>query len=391
MTDAFILSACRTPIGKFRGTLSSLSASRLGSIVIEEAIRRCGNSRDMVDEVIMGNVLPAGVGQAPARQAALEAGLPPSTNALTINKVCGSGLKAVMLAAQSVRCGDSNLVIAGGMECMSRAPYLADRNPVPLGDRTLTDSMMRDGLTCGISDRVMGDIAESVAENEQISREAQDEFAASSQQKAALATTNGAFRDEIVPVTIKSKRGDKTIDQDECPRAETTRESLSGLRSVFQANGTVTAGNASTISDGAAAVVVASQPTATRNGSKPMAKIVASATAHVKPEDLFLAPIAAIQNLLRRANMALSDIDLFELNEAFASQAIADIRQLDIPLEKVNVNGGAIALGHPIGASGARVLVTLLHALRTRNSQFGVASLCLGGGGAVAMLVENLA
>jgi acetyl-CoA C-acetyltransferase len=388
MREAVILSACRTPIGKFLGSLSTLSAAELGAVAVRSAFERAGVAPDDVDEVIMGNVLSAGVGQAPARQAALKAGLPPTVAALTVNKVCGSGLKAVMLAAQAVRCGDADVVVAGGMESMSRAPYLLAREGSKLGDRELTDSMLADGLTCAFGGCSMGEIAESLARGDGVSREDQDRFAVESHRRAVRAAEEGAFAGEIVPVTLRTRKDEVTVARDEGPRSDTTPETLSRLRPAFQGGETVTAGNASMISDGAAAVVVTSAQWAAERKLKPMARIVASTTAGARPEDLFIAPVAAVRQVLEKTGRRIDDIDLFEINEAFAAQMLACVRRLELPPDRLNVDGGAIALGHPIGASGARVLVTLLHALKRRSRKTGVASLCLGGGNAVAMLVE---
>lgn len=389
MSRSVILGACRTPVGRFRGALASLSAADLGSAVVAEAVRRAGVDSQQISEVILGNVLSAGVGQSPARLAALRAGLPPAIAALTVNKVCGSGLKAVMLADQAIRAGDADVIVAGGMESMSQAPYLAARDPAPMGDRTLIDSLLRDGLQCGTSGRLMGDLAEQIAESCAVSRDDQDEFAALSQQRAAAALAEHRFRDEIVPVTVSTRRGEAVIAEDESPRPDTTRDSLRRLPPVFRKDGSVTAGNSSPISDGAAAVVVASREAASQLPQKPLAEILAVATAHVRPDELFHAPVDAVRRVIERAGLTLADIDLFELSEAFAAQAVANLRELQIPLDRVNVNGGTISLGHPIGASGARVLVSLLYALQARRNRYGVAGLCLGGGGAVAMVVEH--
>lgn len=389
MPDALILSACRTPIGKFRGTLSSLPVSDLGSHAVRAAVERAGVAADAVDEVIMGNVLPAGVGQAPARQAALKGGLPPSVAALTVNKVCGSGLKAAMLAAQAVRCGDADIVVAGGMESMTNSPFVRPRDAADDESRQL-DTMMYDGLTCAHTGLGMGKIAEKVADECGATRQDQDGFALQSHQRACAAINDGLFADEIVPIQVSTEEGVTVVDCDQGPRADASLDSLAGLKTVFREDGTVTAGNASMISDGAAAVVIASEQAAQAAGAQPLARVVSATTSGEKPDDLFIAPVAAIRQVLQKANRTLEDVDLFELNEAFASQMLACLRQLELSQDRVNVNGGAIALGHPIGASGARVLVTLLHALKARDLKTGVASLCLGGGNAVAMLVERL-
>jgi acetyl-CoA C-acetyltransferase len=348
-------------------------------------------SPEAVEEVIMGNVLAAGVGQAPARQAALGAGLPPEVAALTINKVCGSGLKAAMLAAQAVRAGDSELLVAGGMESMSRAPFLQPRDGPPLGNRILIDALMNDGLVDARSGRSMGQIAEGLAKRDAISRREQDDFALDSHRRAIRARQDGQFSREIVPVRISGRKGPVTVSEDEGPQSGTSAERLAALSPAFDPEGSVTAGNASMISDGGAAVVVASPGAAERIGRKPLGRIVAWATSGTEPEDLFIAPVSAIRKVLERAEMAIGQIDRFEINEAFAVQMLACLRRLDLSTERVNVSGGAIALGHPIGASGARVLVTLLHELERSQGRFGLASLCLGGGNAVAMIVERVA
>jgi acetyl-CoA C-acetyltransferase len=331
----------------------------------------------------------AGAGQAPARQAAVNGGLSPTIPAVTVNKVCGSGLKAVMLAAQAVRAGDAEFVVAGGMESMSRAPWLLEREGPALGERRLTDSMLHDGLVCALSGRSMGDIADGLAAAEGIGRDDQDAFALQSHRRAVAAIEQGGFDGEIVPVLVRRGKETLKIVRDEGPRAESNLEALAGLRPVFRAEGTVTAGNASIISDGAAAVMVASRETAERLGRRPLARIVASTTSGGPAEELFTAPVAAIEKVLVRARLSIEEIDLFEINEAFAVQVLACERGLGVPPDRVNVHGGAIALGHPIGASGARVLVTLLAALQARSARYGVASLCLGGGNAVAMVVER--
>jgi len=342
-----------------------------------------------VDEVIFGNVLTAGVGQAPARQAALKGGLPPTVAALTVNKVCGSGLKAAMLGAQAIRCGDADVIVAGGMESMTNSVMVRPRNATDDESQQI-DSMMHDGLTCAMTGLGMGSIAEKIADETHATREEQDQFALQSHQRACAAADAGLFDDEIVPISVE--QGGETIEfsRDQGPRGDSSMESLAGLKTVFRANGSVTAGNASTISDGAAAVVIASEAAAAKTGKTPLARVVCSVTSGEKPDDLFIAPVAAIRKVLQKAGKVLDDVDLFELNEAFASQMLACLKQLELSTDRVNVHGGAIALGHPIGASGARVLVTLLHALEARNQKTGVASLCLGGGNAVAMLVERL-
>lgn len=388
MNEVVVLSACRTPIGKFQGALSSLTGPELGAIAIRSAIERSGIEFDQVNEVIMGNVLSAGVGQAPARQAALKAGLPSSVAALTINKVCGSGLKAIMLAAQAIRADEAEVVIAGGLESMSRAPYLVDRTGPLLGDRVLTDSLMHEGLTCAMSHLSMGTIADNLATSATITRADQDQFALESHRRALAAAQSGAFADEIVPVTVSQRGGDKIVSTDEGPRPDAVIERLAKLSPSFGSTGTVTAGNASMISDGAAAVVVASQQFQEAHGLKALAKVVSSATAGMDPTDLFVAPVLAIRMALEKARLSIADIDLFEINEAFAVQVLACVRQLNLDPARLNVNGGAIALGHPLGCSGARVAVTLLHAMRRRQARRGIAALCLGGGNAVATVFE---
>jgi acetyl-CoA C-acetyltransferase len=389
MSDAFILSGCRTPIGKFRRSLASVPVTELGAVAVREAIARAGCEASEIDEVIVGNVLSAGVGQAPARQAALGAGLPPAVAALTINKVCGSGLKAVMLAAQGMRCGDVELVVAGGMESMSQAGWVLPRNAPAIGDRPLVDSLMHDVLVCPFSHQSMGEIADELARRAGISREDQDRFALESHRRAIAAAASGAFASETVPVSVGRGPSSNVVSHDECPRRDTDLAALGELAPAFGKNGTVTAGNSSQISDGAAAVVVGSESAAARLGRRPLARIVAAATSGTAPQDLFIAPVEAVRRVVAKAGCSLNDIDLFEINEAFAVQILACMRQLDLPPERVNVHGGAIALGHPIGASGARVLVTLLHALVLHGRRRGIAALCLGGGNAVAMLVER--
>ncbi len=389
MSDAVILSACRTPIGKFRGALASLPATELGAVAVRAAIERAGVDPAVVDEVILGNVLSAGLGQAPARQAALQAGLPPTVAALTINKVCGSGLKAVMLAAQAIRAGDARIVVAGGMESMSRAPWLLSRDEPALGERKLVDAMLHDGLVCAMSGRSMGDIVDGLAAADGITRAEQDEFALESHRRAVNANERGEFAGEIIPVPVRRGKETVTVSRDEGPRAESSLAALSGLKPVFRADGTVTAGNASMISDGAAALVEASREAAERLGRRPLARIVTYATSGGPPEDLFIAPVGAVHKLLERAGLSVPDIDLFEINEAFAAQMLACLRRLGLAADRVNVRGGAIALGHPIGASGARVFVTLLGTMQERGARYGVAALCLGGGNAVALLVER--
>jgi len=392
MADAFLLSATRTPIGKYLGSLAEVPAPQLGAVAIAEALRRAQAPPERIEEVILGNVLRAGVGQNPSRQAALKAGLPDRIAAFTVNKVCGSGLKAVMLAAQAIRAGDAELIVAGGIESMSRAPYLlfGARAGWKYGDQKVVDAMIHDGLWCAFECWHMGEAAEHIATKCGVSRAEQDRFAAQSQQRAAAAWAKGAFNAEVVPVTVGSGPKAKAVARDECMRPETTAETLAKLKPSFREGGTVTAGNASTLSDGGAAVVVGSARAAERLGTKPLARIIAYSTSGVAPRDIFIAPVLAVRQVLEKANLRLEDIDLFELNEAFAAQMLACGKDLKLDEAKVNVNGGAIALGHPIGASGARVLVTLLYALEQRGLKRGLASLCLGGGNAVAMVVERV-
>jgi acetyl-CoA C-acetyltransferase len=391
MAEAFLLSAARTPIGKYLGALADVPAVQLGATAIAEALRRGRVQPAAVEEVILGNVIQAGLGQNPARQAALKAGLPDSIAAVTVNKVCGSGLKAVMLAAQAVRAGDAELLVAGGMESMSRSPYLlyGARTGWKFGDQKVVDAMVHDGLWCAFECWHMGEAAEHIAAKCGVSRADQDRFAAQSQQRAAAAWAAGAFDAEVVPVTVGSGPKARTLSRDESLRPETTAEALARLKPSFREGGTVTAGNASTLSDGAAAVVVGSSRAAERLGVQPMARIVAYATSGVHPKDIFIAPLLAVRQVLERAGLKMADIDLFEMNEAFAAQMLACGKDLGLDEAKLNVHGGAIALGHPIGASGARVLVTLLYAMQRRGVRRGLAALCLGGGNAVAMVVER--
>ena len=391
--DAFILSAVRTPIGKFLGGLAELPAPKLGAVAIAEALTRANVRPDQVEDVIMGNVVQAGVGQAPARQAALFAGIPDTVPAHTTNMVCGSGLKAVMLAAQGIRAGDANLVVAGGMESMSRAPFLllGARQGYKYGNQTTLDALITDGLWCPFENWPMGDAAEHIATKCEVSRADQDRFSAQSHRRAAAAWASGAFAEEVVPVTLSGgRKSPVVIERDEGIRPDTTAESLAKLKPAFRADGTVTAGNASQLSDGGAAVVVASARFVEQSGAKPLARVVAYTMSGVHPKDIFIAPISAVQAACAKAKLAVSDIDLWELNEAFAAQMLACGRGLNLDESKVNVHGGAVALGHPIGASGARVLVTLLHALKRHGKRYGCASLCLGGGNAVAMIVERV-
>jgi acetyl-CoA C-acetyltransferase len=391
MKEVVITSAVRTPIGNFLGGLSALSATDLAAIVIKEAIRRSGISEAEVDEVIMGNVLPCGLGQNPARQAMIKAGLPMEVGALTINKVCGSGLKAVMLAAQVIMAGDADVIVAGGMESMSRAPYYLEnaRTGYRLWDGKLVDGMVHDGLWDVVNDYAMGFTAEIQSQKFHISREEQDRFACESNLKALDAIRKGKFREEIVPVPIPSKKGAPTLfEVDEGPR-EPDMESMAKLKSAFKEGGVVTAANASKISDGASALVLMSREKAQSLGLKAMARVGAQASAGVELEDVLVAPIRSIPKALKKAGLSLDAMDLFEINEAFAATTLAVIKTLGIPPERVNIRGGAVALGHPIGASGARILTTLLYAMEERGARRGMASLCLGGGEAVSLIVEK--
>ncbi len=390
---AVIISAARTPTGKFQGLLKGHSASDLGAIAVKAAVERAGITPDKVDEVIMGCVVPAGQGQAPARQASMKAGLPPKTSALTINMVCGSGLRAVALASQAVALGDAEYVVAGGMESMSNIPYALQtaREGFRMGNQTATDLMIHDGLWCPFENWHMGNTGEIVAEKYQISREAQDDFAAASHQKAAAAQAAGRFSDEIVPVEIPQKKGDPIVlDYDEPVRPDTTSESLSKLRPAFKRDGgTVTAGNAPGVNDGASAVVVTSAENAAALGIEPLGRVVAWASSGIEPKLIMMAPVKGVQNVLAKAGWSMADVDLFELNEAFSVQALGVMQELGLDLEKVNVNGGAVAMGHAIGNSGSRILTTLLYEMKRRGVKRGVAALCLGGGNSVAMAVER--
>jgi len=391
VSDVFILSAARTPIGKFGGGLSTVPATQLGATAIRAAVERAGIRPERVDEVFMGQVIQAGAGQAPARQAALRAGLPDGVSATTINKVCGSGLKAVMLGAASIRAGDADVIVAGGMENMNLGPYLLPgaRAGYRLGNAELVDATVHDGLWCAICDVHMGMHAERVAAKHDVTREAQDAFAVRSHQRALAAIADGRFADEIVPVEVPGKKGPTIVDTDENPRPDTSPEALARLKPAFQPDGgTVTAGNAPGITDGAAALVLASEEAMARDELKPIARISGYAQADVAPEWLFEAPIDGVRRLLEKLDLKLDAFDLVEINEAFAAQVLADGNALGFDWDRVNVNGGAIALGHPIGASGARVLTTLLYELRRRGGRTGLATLCLGGGGAVALAVE---
>jgi acetyl-CoA C-acetyltransferase len=392
-----IVAAARTPIGKFLGALSPLSATDLGAIAIREAVRRSRVAPDDVNEVIMGHVIQGGTGQAPARQSALKAGLPATVSAVTVNKVCGSGLKAVMLASQAIKAGDAQVIVAGGQESMSNAPYYVYgmRNGVKLSDQKMVDGMIKDGLWCASCDVHMGGHAEYTAKKAKVTREEQDEFAAASHRKAVAAIESGKFNSEIARVEIPGKKGPTVVDTDEGPRKDTTVETLAKLRPAFpgkngdNANLTVTAGNASSLNDGAAALVIVSERYAEEHKLEILGRVTGYATGATAPEDLFFAPIRAVRNLMAKTGRKIEDFDLIEANEAFASQAIADGEVLGWDWRRVNVNGGAIALGHPIGASGARVLTTLLYAMKDRGAKTGLATLCLGGGDAVALSVER--
>ena len=392
--EAVILSAARTPIGKFQGSLSTITAPKLGAIAIQAAVQRAGIDPKEIEEVIMGNVVSAGLGQAPARQSGIYANVPATVSATTINKVCGSSLKAAMMAAQAIRAGDADLFIAGGFESMSRAPYLVSgrMGELKFGNTQMTDALLNDGLWDPFENWGMGNAAEFIADEYEVTRQAMDEFALRSHEKAVTATEKGFFADEIAPVEISGRKGDvSVVNQDEGPRKDATLESLSKLKPAFKSDGKVTAGNSSSMNDGAAAVVISSRSYAEKNKIKPIAKIVGYAQAALEPKYLFAAPAYAIPKLLKKINWTLKDVDLIELNEAFAAQVLADGYALandGWDWNKVNVNGGAIALGHPLGASGARVLTTLIYALKNRGLKKGIASLCLGGGEAVAMAIE---
>ena len=390
--EAVILSACRTPVGRFLGSLTSVPAPTLGALAIKEALKRAGVNAADVEEVIMGNVLQAGLGQNPARRASIEAGLPQETPAMTVNKVCGSGLKTVNLAAQAVVAGDADVVVAGGMENMSASPYLLPkaREGYRMGDGNMVDEMIKDGLWCALTDVHMGITAENVAERYGITRQDQDEFSAESQRRAVEAVEKGLFKDEIVPVEVPQRKGDPiTFDTDEHPRAGTTAEGLGTLRPAFKKDGTVTAGNASGINDAGAAVVVASREYAESHGIKPLASVISYAAAGLDPSVMGLGPIYATRKALDKAGMSMDDVDLVEANEAFASQTLAVGKELGLDPRRTNVRGGAIAIGHPIGASGTRILVTLLYAMRDAGSEVGLATLCIGGGQGVATLVRG--
>ncbi len=385
-----IVGAVRTPTGKFLGGLASFTAPQLGALVIKEAVNRASIDPESIDEVIMGNVVSAGVGQAPARQAALHAGLPVDIPAFTVNKVCGSGLKAVMLAAQAIRAGDAQAFVAGGMESMSNAPYLLPkaRTGYRMGDGKIVDSVVHDGLWCAFEDIHMGNEAEIIAEKFGVTREEQDNFSLQSHLRASAATAAGRFKDEIIPVEVKQKKGSLFVSADEPIRGDTSMEALTRLMPAFQEGGTVTAGNAPGLSDGASATVVVDQEFARTRSLAPLARITGYASAAITPRYIFAAPTRAVRRLLEKTGQKISDFDLIEVNEAFAAQALANGKELDWDWSRVNVNGGAIALGHPIGSSGSRVLTTLIYELRRRGGGRGLATLCLGGGGAVAMSIE---
>jgi acetyl-CoA C-acetyltransferase len=393
MREAVIVGAARTATGKFLGALKDFTAPALGALVVAEAVRRAGIDPKTVDECILGNVVSAGLGQAPARQAALRGGLDTRVGALTINKVCGSGLKAVMLAAQGIAAGDIDVAVAGGMESMSNCPYLVPgaREGLRLGNAELIDSMIRDGLWDSFHDIHMGLTGEHVAERYRVTRDEQDQYAAESHRKAAAATRAGWFRDEILPVSLPSKTGEPTVfDRDESIREDTSREALARLKPVFKKDGTVTAGNAPGVNDAAAALVVMGADAAVRLGSRPIARIVGYATSGLEPKLVMMTPVEAVRKLLGRIGWTINEVDLLELNEAFAVQAVAVTRELGIDPARVNVQGGAVALGHPIGASGARILTTLLYALKRLGKSRGVATLCLGGGNGVALAIERV-
>lgn len=390
--DVVIVSAVRTAVGQFNGSLSSVSAPELGAIVIKEALRRAKAENENVDEVIMGNVLQAGLGQNPARQASIKAGLSEQVPAMTINKVCGSGLKAVHLGTQAILLGDADIVVAGGMENMTQAPYLLDkaRSGYRMGDGKIVDSMIKDGLWCAFNDYHMGVTAENLCDRYELTREEQDAFAAASQQKAVSAIEKGVFEEEIVPVEIPQRKGDAIVFKvDEHPRQGTTAEKLGKLKPAFKKDGSVTAGNASGINDGAACVVLMSRKKAEELGVEPMAVIKANASGAVDPSVMGIGPVPAVKKALEKSSLAMKDMELIEANEAFAAQSLAVGKELSFNQDILNVNGGAIAIGHPIGASGARILVTLLHEMKRRDAKFGLATLCIGGGQGVATIVEK--
>ena len=390
--EVLIVGGARTPIGKFQGTIAHIPAPELGAVVVREAVKRSGVALDRVEEVIVGNVVGAGLGQAPARQVALKAGLKDTISATQIGKVCGSGLKAAMFASAMIRAGDADVLVAGGMENMNRAPYLLSnaRFGYRMGNAEMLDAVVHDGLWCAFENWHMGRLAEFIARECGITREQQDEFAFNSHRKALAAMQGGKFKNEIAPIEIASKKGVTLFENDETPRADTSLEALAKLKPAFEANGTVTAGNAPPLSDGAAAVVLVGEEIAVRDNLKPLARVVAYAQAGTDPKHIFWAPIYAVRRVLEKANWKLGDVELFEINEAFSAQVLADGKELGLDFARVNVNGGGVALGHPIGASGARILVTLLYALKDRGLKRGIASLCLGGGEAVAMAVERV-
>lgn len=389
--EAVIISAVRTPVGRFLGALKDFKATDLGAPVVREAVKRAGVKPDDVDEVIMGCVIQAGLGQNPARQAALLGGLPPAVSAVTVNKVCGSGLKAVMMAAQGIQLGDTDVVVAGGMESMSNAPYLIEeaREGYRLGNGILIDAMIHDGLWCAFDNQHMGCTGEVVSERYRVTRAEQDEYALNSHRRAVAAIKSGRFKDEILPIEIPRKGAPVLFDTDETVREDTSLEALAKLRPAFKEGGTVTAGNAPGINDGASALVVTSLERARSLKVEPMARIVAQTTSGIEPKLVMMAPVEAIRKLLKKTGWALSEVDLVELNEAFAVQLVAIIRELALDPDKVNVNGGAIALGHAIGQSGSRILTTMLYEMKRRNARRGIAALCLGGGNAVALAVER--
>ncbi len=394
MRQAVIISAARSAIGKFQGSLSGFTAPELGALAIRAALERAKLEPQQIDEAIMGCVLQAGLGQNPARQAALKAGLPDAVSAFTVNKVCGSGLKSVMLAAQAIACGDAEIIVAGGMESMTNAPYLLTkaRSGYRIGNGEIIDAMIHDGLWCALDHWHMGETGEVVAEKYQITRELQDDYAFNSHRKASAAIAAGKFVDEIFPVSIQQRKGEPIIfATDESPRADTSTEALSKLKPAFRKEGTVTAGNASAINDGAAALIVTSAEKAQALGIEPLARIAAQATSGIEPKLVMMAPVEATRKVAAKAGWNLQEIDLFEFNEAFSSQSVALAKVLELDPTKINVNGGAVALGHPIGASGARVLTTLLYEMKRRNAKRGIASLCLGGGNAVAIAIESWA
>jgi acetyl-CoA C-acetyltransferase len=390
MREVVIASAARTPIGSFNGSLSGVSAADLGAVAVKEALNRAGVKPEMVDQTILGCILQAGLGQGVARQVAVKAGIPVEKPAMTINMICGSGLRSVQLAVQAIVSGESDIVVAGGTENMSAAPYLLmkARTGYRMGNGEIIDSMVYDALTDVFNNYHMGVTAENLAEKYNITREEQDKFACTSQNRAEAAIKEGKFKEEIVPVVIKTKKGDVVVDTDEFPRPGVTVEALAKLRPAFKKDGTVTAGNASGINDGAAAIVVMSKEKADELGIKPLAKVVSYASAGVDPSIMGIGPVPATKLALERANLKLEDMDLIEANEAFAAQSLAVAKELNLDMSKTNVNGGAIALGHPVGASGARILTTLLYEMKRRNSKYGLATLCIGGGMGTALIVE---